>query len=54
MAFALELAKRITALEYDALPPQAVHWAKVGILDTVGVTLAGSGDPSAVVTRPAR
>jgi 2-methylcitrate dehydratase PrpD len=26
-----------------------VHWAKVGILDTVGVTLAGSGDPSATI-----
>ena len=33
--------KRITALRYEDLPPEAVHWAKVGILDTVGVTLAG-------------
>ena len=49
MGFALELAKRITALDYEALPPEAVHWAKVGILDTVGVTLAGSGDPSATI-----
>jgi 2-methylcitrate dehydratase PrpD len=31
------------------LPPQAVHWAKAGILDTVGVTLAGSTDPSASI-----
>ena len=30
-------AKRITALRYEALPPEAVHWAKVGVLDTVGV-----------------
>ncbi len=47
MPLALELAKRINALHYDDLPAAAVHWAKVGILDTVGVTLAGSTDPSA-------
>ena len=28
---------------YDQLPPDAVAWAKVGILDTVGVTLGGRG-----------
>src|SRR5687767_323947 len=49
MGFALELAKRITALRYEDLPSEAVHWAKVGILDTVGVTLAGSFDPSATI-----
>jgi 2-methylcitrate dehydratase PrpD len=42
MTLALELAKRINALSFGDLPPEAVHWAKVGILDTVGVTLAGS------------
>jgi 2-methylcitrate dehydratase PrpD len=42
MTLALELAQRINALRYDGLPPEAVHWAKVGILDTVGVTLAGA------------
>ncbi|MGZ8157168.1 MAG: MmgE/PrpD family protein [Burkholderiales bacterium] len=49
MGFALELAKRITTLRYEDLPPEAIHWAKVGILDTVGVTLAGSPDPSATI-----
>ena len=49
MGLALELAKRINALNYEALPPEAVHWAKVGILDTVGVTLAGADDPSATI-----
>jgi 2-methylcitrate dehydratase PrpD len=49
MGFALELAKLITAVNYEALPPEAVHWAKIGILDTVGVTLAGSDDPSATI-----
>ena len=49
MSLALELANRITALKYADLPPAAIHWAKVGILDTVGVTLAGSQDPSAQI-----
>jgi 2-methylcitrate dehydratase PrpD len=44
MSFALELAKRINAITFNELPPEAVHWAKVGILDTVGVTLAGARD----------
>src|SRR5438046_1371924 len=47
MPFALELAKRINAVRYENLPPQAIHWAKVGILDTVGVTIAGNSDASA-------
>jgi 2-methylcitrate dehydratase PrpD len=47
MAIAIELAKRVNALRYENLPPQAVHWAKVGILDTVGVTLAGSREDTA-------
>ena len=47
MAIAIELAKRVTALRHEDLPADAVRWAKVGILDTVGVTLAGSLDPSA-------
>ena len=47
MGFALDLATRINVLRYEDLPADAVHWAKVGILDTVGVTLAGSLDPSA-------
>ncbi len=42
MTLALELAKRINSLTFKELPPEAIHWAKVGILDTVGVTLAGS------------
>jgi 2-methylcitrate dehydratase PrpD len=46
MSLALELAQRVRALTYDDLPPEAVQWARVGILDTVGVTLAGSNDDS--------
>ncbi len=49
MALAFELATRINAVRFEDLPPAAVHWAKVGILDTVGVTLAGARDPSAQI-----
>jgi 2-methylcitrate dehydratase PrpD len=45
MPLTLELAQRINAMHFEQLPADAVHWAKVGILDTVGVALAGSTDP---------
>src|SRR5579864_6022904 len=41
------IAERIAAIAYDDLPPEAVEWAKMAILDTVGVTLAGAGEPCA-------
>jgi len=44
---AAALAERIAAVRYDDLPPEAVHWAKVAILDTIGCTLAGSTEPCA-------
>jgi 2-methylcitrate dehydratase PrpD len=47
MQLAHELAQRSAALRFEDLPADAVHWAKVGILDTIGVTLAGSGEPAA-------
>lgn len=46
MALALELARRAGALRYGDLPPGAIHWAKVGLLDYIGVTLAGSTEPA--------
>ena len=49
MGFALELAQRITALDYQDLPDDAIHWARIGILDTLGVTLAGANDPCATI-----
>jgi 2-methylcitrate dehydratase PrpD len=47
MQLAHELAARSAALRFDDLPAEAVRWAKVGILDTVGVTVAGSTEPCA-------
>jgi 2-methylcitrate dehydratase PrpD len=43
------LADKITHLNYVDLHPEVIHWAKVGILDTVGVTLAGSNEPCATI-----
>ncbi len=47
MTIAAEFAKHILATRYEDLPPQAIHWARIGLLDTVGVTIAGSRDDSA-------
>ncbi|MFC4275087.1 MmgE/PrpD family protein [Achromobacter aloeverae] len=41
------LGARVAALRYEDLPSPALHGARMGILDTVGVTLAGSGEPAA-------
>src|SRR6202049_1477248 len=49
MTVATELARRIGAFTYDGLPDAALEWAKTGILDTVGVTLAGSAEPGAQI-----
>ena len=55
MTIAAELARRIGAISFADLPPEAVAWAKVGILDTVGVTLAGAARSCArIVVRGAR
>jgi 2-methylcitrate dehydratase PrpD len=44
MTLARQLAERIVAMRYEDLPPEAVHWCKVAVLDTVGVTLAGCAE----------
>ena len=42
-------------MTFDGLPPEAVALAKDGILDTVGVTLAGAGESCArIVSRALR
>lgn len=42
MSISRELGKRIVALRFEGLSDNALRWAKVAILDTLGVTLAGS------------
>lgn len=52
MPLAVDLAQRIRATRYANLPPEAIHWAKVGLLDTIGCMIAGSRDKSTqIVTR---
>ena len=42
VGFSRALAERSVALSAHDLTPEVMHWARVGILDTLGVTLAGS------------
>ena len=42
MGLARELAERIAAMQYGDLSEEAVHWGKIALLDTIGVTLAGA------------
>jgi 2-methylcitrate dehydratase PrpD len=51
MTITTELAGRICDFTFAALPEEAVRWARVGILDTVGVTLAGAPEPCAMLAR---
>lgn len=50
MTIAEGLADRIGCVTYESLPDDALHWARVAILDTVGVTLAGAREPCAQIT----
>ena len=43
------LGSQVAAMQFEHLPPEAIHWARVGILDTVGVTLAGANEPCATL-----
>lgn len=42
MNLARQLAERISALRYEDLPPEAVYWCRIAVLDTLGVMLAGA------------
>ena len=42
MTIAREFAQHIIAMRNDNMPAAALAWSKVGLLDTVGVTLAGA------------
>ncbi|MDB5804307.1 MAG: hypothetical protein JWN73_1629 [Betaproteobacteria bacterium] len=49
IGLAQQFGALVAAMDYDDLPPEAVHWAKVGILDTAGVTVAGAREPCAAL-----
>ena len=41
MAIAEQLAKRIVSMKYEDLPSEAVRWAKISFIDTIGCAFAG-------------
>lgn len=41
MAIAEQLAKRIVSMKYEDLPAEAVRWAKISFIDTIGCAFAG-------------
>lgn len=47
MSLTKQLAERILCFSDDDIPKAARHWAKQAIIDTIGVTLAGSCEPTA-------
>lgn len=49
MTVALELAQKINSIKYEDLPEQAIYWAKVAIIDTIGSLLAGVREPCAEI-----
>ncbi len=48
-SLARALGERVATFTFEDLPAAAIDWAKVGILDTVGVTLAGAREPAATL-----
>lgn len=40
MTVATELAQRIVAMRYEDLPPEAIRWAKISFIDTIGCAFA--------------
>ncbi len=47
MGVARELGEKVAGLNWAAVDDEALHWAKAGILDTIGVTLAGASEDCA-------
>jgi 2-methylcitrate dehydratase PrpD len=51
MTIAKELARRVVTTQYEDLTPGALHYAKIGLLDTLAVGIAGAVDEAAVIAR---
>ncbi len=49
MHVAGRIAERALAITYESLPPEAIQWAKVGLLDYIGCTIAGATEPAAKI-----
>ncbi len=51
MTIATELAKRIVAMRYEDLPAEAVRWAKISFIDTIGCAFAGIDEQCSQIAR---
>ncbi len=51
MTLAQELASRIVATRWEDIGPQATHSAKIGLLDTIAVGIAGADDEASRIAR---
>jgi 2-methylcitrate dehydratase PrpD len=51
ITLAQELAQRIAATRFEHLTPGAIRQAKIGLLDTLAVGIAGCGDDAALIAR---
>ena len=51
MTIAAELAKRIVSMRYEDLPAEAVQWAKISFIDTIGCAFAGIDEPCSQIAR---
>jgi len=51
MTFSTQLAQLICAMKYEDLPAEAVRWAKISLVDTLGCALAGIDEDTARIAR---
>lgn len=51
MTIAAELATRIHAMRYEDLPGEAIRWAKISLVDTLGCAFAGASEEAPVIAR---
>ena len=47
MSLSFELGKRIVAMQYEDLPAEALRWAKIAFVDTLGCAFAGAEENQA-------
>ncbi len=51
MTLSAQLARRITAMQYADLPAEAIRWAKISLVDTLGCAFAGIDEDTARIAR---
>ena len=51
MTIAAELAKRIVSMRYEDLPAEAVRWARISFIDTIGCAFAGINEKCAQIAQ---